>query len=70
VDALVDVAARTSDEAERTKAYQDIELKVNQDLVACWLSRGHLTTIAKPSVKGIDRYVSRDMFYANVWVDR
>jgi peptide/nickel transport system substrate-binding protein len=70
LDALLDTAARTSDEAERTKAYQEIELKVNQELLYCWLSRGFLATIAKPEVKGIDRYISRDMFFATAWVDR
>ncbi|GAA1319054.1 ABC transporter substrate-binding protein [Pseudonocardia xinjiangensis] len=70
VDALLDTAASTSDEAERTRAYQQVELQVNRDLVACWLSRSYLATIAKPQVKGIDRYTSRDMFYASVWLDR
>ncbi|OLT17578.1 hypothetical protein BJF78_36620 [Pseudonocardia sp. CNS-139] len=70
VDALLDTAARTSDEAERTRAYQEVELRVNQDLIACWLSRGYLATIADPSVKGIDRYVSRDMFFSTVWLDQ
>jgi ABC-type transport system substrate-binding protein len=70
VDALLDTAASTSDEAERTQAYQEVERRINRDLVACWLSRGYLATIAEPAVKGIDRYVSRDMFYANLWLDR
>ncbi|GAA1213109.1 ABC transporter substrate-binding protein [Pseudonocardia alaniniphila] len=70
VDKLLATAASTSDEAERTKAYQQVELQVNRDLVACWLSRSYLATIAKPQVKGIDRYTSRDMFYARVWLDR
>jgi peptide/nickel transport system substrate-binding protein len=70
VDALLDTAASTSDEAERTRAYQQVELQVNRDLVACWLSRSYLATIAKPQVKGLDRYLSRDMFYASVWLDR
>jgi ABC-type transport system substrate-binding protein len=70
VDALLDTAAATPDEAERIRAYQEVEMRVNRDLVTCWLSRGYLATIADPAVKGIDRYVSRDMFYATVWLDR
>ena len=70
VDKLLATAASTSDEAERTRAYQQVELQVNRDLVACWLSRSYLATIAKPQVKGLDRYTSRDMFYATVWLDR
>jgi ABC-type transport system substrate-binding protein len=70
VDELLAAAASTGDEAERNRAYQQVELQVNRDLVACWLSRSYLATIAKPQVKGIDRYLSRDMFYAAVWLDR
>lgn len=70
VDALVDRAAGTSDPAERTRAYQEIERRVNADLPLAWISRGYLATVAVPQVKGVQRYLSRDMFYGSVWVDR
>ncbi|MFD1520795.1 ABC transporter substrate-binding protein [Pseudonocardia yunnanensis] len=69
VDALLDEAARTTDEAVRTNAYQQVELLVGQDLSMAWFSRSYLSTITKPEVKGIDRYPSRDMFFATTWLD-
>ncbi|GAA5128355.1 ABC transporter substrate-binding protein [Pseudonocardia adelaidensis] len=70
VDALLDEAAATSDPAVRTNAYQQVETLVGQDLAMAWFSRSYLSTITKPEVKGVDRYVSRDMFYATTWLDR
>ncbi|OLT21822.1 hypothetical protein BJF78_33790 [Pseudonocardia sp. CNS-139] len=70
VDRLLDEAAATSDQAVRTQAYQQVEQLVGQDLSMAWFSRSYLSTITKPEIKGIDRYVSRDMFYANMWLDR
>ena len=67
VDALLDEAASTSDEAERTASYQQVELMVNQDLAVCWLSRAYLATITRNDVKGVDRYPSREMFFAPLW---
>jgi len=69
VDGLLDEAARTTDEAVRTHAYQQVELLVGQDLSMAWFSRSYLSTITKPEVKGIDRYPSRDMFFATTWLD-
>ncbi|MBO0851130.1 MAG: hypothetical protein J2P20_16835, partial [Pseudonocardia sp.] len=70
VDALLDDAAATTDPARRIQDYQQVELVSNQDLALLWLSRSYLSTITKPDVKGIDRYLSRDMFYATTWLDR
>jgi ABC-type transport system substrate-binding protein len=70
VDALLDDAAATTDTARRIQDYQQVELISNQDLALLWLSRSYLSTITKPDVKGIDRYLSRDMFYATTWLDR
>jgi ABC-type transport system substrate-binding protein len=70
MDKLLNQALSTSDKAERTRLYQQIELLANQDLIVGWYSRGYLSTIAKPDVKGVVRYVSRDMFYATTWLDR
>ncbi|MEQ3549459.1 ABC transporter substrate-binding protein [Pseudonocardia nematodicida] len=70
VDALVDTAARTADDAERTRSYQEIERLVTEDLPLAWISRGYLSTVADPAVKGVERYIGRDMFYATTWLDR
>jgi ABC-type transport system substrate-binding protein len=69
VDALLDEAARTTDEAVRTKAYQQVELLAGQDLSMAWFSRSYLSTITRAEVKGIDRYASRDAFFARTWLD-
>ncbi|WP_433281695.1 ABC transporter substrate-binding protein [Pseudonocardia xinjiangensis] len=70
VDRLLDDAAATSDAVSRTSDYQQVELLVNQDIAFLWLSRSYLSTITKPDVKGIDRYITRDIFYATTWLDR
>ncbi|GAA1332764.1 hypothetical protein [Pseudonocardia xinjiangensis] len=43
---------------------------MNQDIAFLWLSRSYLSTITKPDVKGIDRYITRDIVYATTWLDR
>ncbi|MCO1653832.1 ABC transporter substrate-binding protein [Pseudonocardia humida] len=70
VDALLDKAAATTDEAERTQAYQRAQLLTNQDIPVAYYSRGYLSTIAKPEVKGVVRYLTRDQFFATTWLDR
>ncbi|GAA5128339.1 ABC transporter substrate-binding protein [Pseudonocardia adelaidensis] len=70
VDALLDKAAATTDDAERTRLYQQVGLKTNQDIPVAYYSRGYLSTIAKPEVKGVVRYLTRDMFFATTWLDR
>jgi ABC-type transport system substrate-binding protein len=70
VDRLLDEAGATTDEAVRTRAYQQVELLTNQDVAVAWLSRSYLSTITKPEVKGVDRYLSRDLFYSSLWLDR
>jgi ABC-type transport system substrate-binding protein len=70
VDALLEQAAATTDEAERTRLYQQVGLLTNQDIVVAYYSRGYLSTVAKPEVKGVVRYLTRDMFFATTWLDR
>jgi ABC-type transport system substrate-binding protein len=70
VDALLDKAASTSDDAERTRLYQQVQLLTNQDVSMAYYSRGYLSTVAKPEVKGVVRYLTRDMFFATAWLDR
>jgi peptide/nickel transport system substrate-binding protein len=70
VDRLAQLAGATTDPDERTRAYQQIEVLINQDIAVQWLSRSYLSTITKPDVKGIDRYISRDLFVAGTWLDR
>ncbi|GAA1213143.1 ABC transporter substrate-binding protein [Pseudonocardia alaniniphila] len=70
VDQLVLDASATQDAARRTSDYQQLELLLNQDVAVQWLSRSYLSTITKPQVKGIDRYITRDLFVAGTWIDR
>jgi ABC-type transport system substrate-binding protein len=70
VDKLLDDAAASTDDAQRTKDYQQMELITNQDLALSYYSRGFLSTVAKPEVKGVVRYLTRDMFFATTWLDR
>ena len=70
VDTLLDQAAATTDEAQRTSLYQQVALLSNQDIPVAYYSRGYLSTIAKPEVKGVVRYLTRDMFFATTWLDR
>lgn len=70
VDALLDQAAATTDEAELTQLYQQVQLLTNQDIAVGYYSRGYLSTVAKPEVKGVVRYLTRDMFFATTWLDR
>jgi peptide/nickel transport system substrate-binding protein len=70
VDTLLDRAAATTDEAERTRLYERVGLLTNQDIAVAYYSRGYLSAVAKPEVKGIVRYLTRDMFFATTWLDR
>jgi ABC-type transport system substrate-binding protein len=70
VDRLLDEAGATTDAAQRAKDYQQVELLSNQDIAVAWLSRSYLSTITKPDVRGVDRYLSRDLFYGSLWLDR
>lgn len=70
VDAALQQAASTTDEAERTRLYQQVQLLTNTDIPVAYYSRGYLSTIAKPEVKGIVRYLTRDTFFATTWLDR
>lgn len=70
VDTLLDQAAATTDTAQQKQDYQQVEQITGQDLPLAWFSRSNLSTITKQDVKGVDRYVSRDMFFATTWLDR
>ena len=68
---LLDAAEPPPTTPQRTKDYQQVELQVEQGPRRVpGFSRSYLSTITKPDVKGIDRYISRDMFYATTWLDR
>ena len=70
VDRLLEEAATTTDQAVRTDAYQQVELLTNQDIAIAWLSRSYLSTITKPDVRGVDRTLGRELFFATLWLDR
>jgi len=70
VDELLDLAESTTDEASRNRAYQEVELLAAKDVSHMWFSRSYLSTITRNDVRGMDRYLTRDMFYATTWLDR
>ncbi|WP_433285279.1 ABC transporter substrate-binding protein [Pseudonocardia sp. CA-142604] len=70
VDQWLTDAAETTDPAQRTKDYQQVELQVGKDLPLAFFTRSYLSTITKKDVKGIDRFISRDMWWATTWLDR
>jgi ABC-type transport system substrate-binding protein len=70
VDQLLAEAAATTDDAKRTADYQQASLISNQDIAVAYYSRGYLSTITKPEVKGMTRYLTRDQFFGTTWLDR
>jgi peptide/nickel transport system substrate-binding protein len=70
VDGLLDRAAATTDDTERTRLYQQVQLVTNEDISMAYYSRGYLSTVARSEVKGVVRYLTRDMFFATTWLDR
>lgn len=70
MDQLLDDAVATTDEARRTQLYQQAQLPANQDLAVGYYSRSYLSTITKPEVKGVVRYLTRDMSFETTWLDR
>ena len=43
---------------------------MNQDLADCWLGRAYLATVTDTDVRSLDRYLSRDMSSASLWLNR
>lgn len=70
VDAAIDAAVVTADEDERIEFYQEAQRIANEDLMVAWYSRGYLGAVSQPHVKGVERYLSRDTFFAEIWLDR
>jgi peptide/nickel transport system substrate-binding protein len=70
VDAALDEAASTTDPARRTAAYQRAQVLLNQDLAVVWLARAAKAAIAQPHVKGVSRYLSSELFWADTWIAR
>lgn len=68
VDQALATAESTTDDAARTRAYQQVQQLTNQDIAVGYYSRGYLSTIATPRVKGLYRYVTRDSYFADVWL--
>jgi peptide/nickel transport system substrate-binding protein len=68
VDAALDQAASTTNPAERTAAYQQAQVLINQDLAVVWLARAAKAAIARPNVKGVSRYLSSELFWGGTWL--
>jgi hypothetical protein len=43
---------------------------VNDDLALLFLNRSYMSTIARPGVRGVERYKTRDLFFVTLWLDR
>ena len=70
VDRLLDEAAVTTDEATRTRAYQQVELLSGRDLALAWYSRNYSSNITRNDVKGVYRYMTSGAWFERVWLDR
>lgn len=70
VDRLLDRAMLTTDEAERTAAYQQVELITARDLAVGWFTRGYSSTITRPEVKGVSRYLNLAVWFDRMWIDQ
>lgn len=70
MDAALDEAQRTTDDAARAAAYQKADVIANQDIAFIWLARGYLGTVTRKNVHGVERYLSRENFYSTVWLDK
>ncbi|WP_433296844.1 ABC transporter substrate-binding protein [Pseudonocardia sp. CA-142604] len=68
VDRLLDEAAVTTDEATRTRAYQQVELLSGQDLALAWYSRNYSSNITRKEVNGVYRYMTSGVWYERVWL--
>ena len=67
VDAALDEASATADPAAQIAAYQRAQVLLSNDLPVLWLSRAAKAAIAHPSVKGVSRYLSSEIFWAGMW---
>ncbi|OLT09447.1 hypothetical protein BJF78_30770 [Pseudonocardia sp. CNS-139] len=68
VDRLLAQAQATTDEAQRTRDYQQVEMLSGQDLAVAWFSRTYRSTITRQNVKGVDRYPLSTMWFATTWL--
>ncbi|WP_250556138.1 ABC transporter substrate-binding protein [Pseudonocardia lacus] len=67
VDAALAEASATADPAAQAAAYQRAQVLISQDLPVLWLTRAAKAAIARPTVKGVSRYLSSEIFWAGVW---
>ncbi|WP_433293543.1 ABC transporter substrate-binding protein [Pseudonocardia sp. CA-142604] len=70
VDRLLDRAMLTTDPEERAEAYRQVELISGRDLAVGWFSRGYASTITRPEVNGVSRYLNLAIWFDRMWIDR
>ncbi|GAA3104281.1 hypothetical protein GCM10010464_79340 [Pseudonocardia yunnanensis] len=70
VDRLLDRAMLTTDPEERADAYRQVELISGRDLAVGWFSRGYASTITRPEVNGVSRYLNLAIWFDRMWIDR
>ncbi|WP_433297727.1 ABC transporter substrate-binding protein [Pseudonocardia sp. CA-142604] len=68
VDQLLDDAMLTTDEAQRTKDYQQVELLSARDLAVGWYSRNYSSNITRAAVNGVYRYMTAGTWFEAVWI--
>ncbi|GAY10436.1 ABC transporter substrate-binding protein [Pseudonocardia sp. N23] len=68
VDAALDEAAATTDQATRVAAYQRVQELVNADRAVVWLSRAYKAALTNQQVRGVQRYLSSEIFWGSVWM--
>jgi peptide/nickel transport system substrate-binding protein len=69
VDELLTTALETTDQDERTEAYKQVSLLINEDIGWAWTNRGYLSHITQTNVYGIDRTLNRALYLAETWKD-
>jgi hypothetical protein len=68
VDQLLDDAMLTTDETQRTKDYQQVELLSARDLAVGWYSRNYSSNITRAAVNGVYRYMTAGTWFEGVWI--
>jgi peptide/nickel transport system substrate-binding protein len=68
VDAALEEAAATTDPEVRAGAYQRAQELINGDMAVVWLSRAYKAAITQPQVRGVQRYLSSEIFWGSIWL--
>jgi peptide/nickel transport system substrate-binding protein len=70
MDALLEKAISTTDDAERTELYRQVQQLATDDLAVVWYSRGYHSVITDKDVKGVVRNSGGATYPEYLWLDR